>query len=316
MRARAVWAASFFVIILWPVTWPVQAGQLSGPLVFAPRCHGFLAFNTFEHAGKISFSDVSLVENIFEFKLNAESNQNQSVFGAALPQKIAQFHFWDHRCFRMALIHGDSDAKNVPPIRAKFAGQGARGNANASAEILKCGVPDEISSRGLSRVRGDHPDHWMGLYAQHPKTDKENLRTADIDISSDLGFSYAPSLIDRCFHIAGLDYGRSARMAELFLAGYPEHESGNAETDGRNNEPKREESYRIGRRPLPNGFAFFSIVAGLFGGIVTFLLLSIGRSISRLPSEYSGPKHCGDKETKNDFSSQPSPRPEQKSPHK
>jgi hypothetical protein len=57
-------------------------------------------------------------------------------------------------------------------------------------------------------------------------------------------------------------------------------------------------------------------MGGFLGGIVTFLLLSIGRSMSRLPSEYPGPKHRGDKESEYDFSPQPLPNPEQNSSHK
>lgn len=33
--------------------------------------------------------------------------------------------------------------------------------------------------------------------------------------------------------------------------------------------------------PLPDGFALFCLVAGLFSGLMTFLLLSIGRRIYR-----------------------------------
>jgi hypothetical protein len=218
MRVRAVWAALFSVLAFWPVAWPMQARQLSGPLVFAPRCHGFWAFNTFKHTGEIGFSGVSLVETVFKFKLITEPNQDYAAGTGTLSQKIEQFHFWDHRRSGLALVHGDTDAKYITPVRSEFADQGARGCADDSVEILNRGIPNEISSRRLSRVRGDDPDHRMSLSTQHSKTYKQNLTIADIDISPDLSFADASRLIDRCLHVAGLTNARPDDEFELFLA--------------------------------------------------------------------------------------------------
>src|ERR1700675_1058966 len=95
-------------------------------------------------------------------------------------------------------------------------------------------------------------------------------------------------------YVAGLDGGGTPRMPKLLLASAPEHDRRDAEPNGRDDQPKREKRDRIGRSPLPEGFALFCLVMGLLSGLVTFLLLSIGRSISRLPSEAPGPKPRGD----------------------
>jgi hypothetical protein len=120
---------------------------------------------------------------------------------------------------------------------------------------------------------------------------------------------------NRSLHVAGLDGGRAAGMSELLLASPPEQHGRNRQAAGENNEPEREEGYRVGRSPLPDGFALFCLVAYALSVIVTFLLLSIGGSISRLPSEDARPKHRSDKESKNYLSPEPSPDPEQKSTH-
>jgi hypothetical protein len=104
-------------------------------------------------------------------------------------------------------------------------------------------------------------------------------------------------------HVAGLDRSGSSGVAKLSLASEPEEESGSAKAYSGDNQPKREKGYRVGRSPLPDGFAFFCLVTGALSGIMALLLLGIGRSISRLPSEYGRPKCRGDKKTKDDFGS-------------
>ncbi len=227
----AVNSAVLWRNILRPVAGPMLATELSGPLSFTPSRLGCLAFQTFEHASEVSFTYVASVKNILKLKLNTETHQNQSVFPAAFPQELEQFHFRDHRRSGLALVHGDTDAKYITPVRAEFAGQGARGSANASAEILNGRIPDKISGGRLARVRGVNPDHRMGLYAQYPKSHKENLTIADIDVGADLSFTDAPRFIDRCLHVAGLTNARPDGEFELFLASEVEEDRSPSETN-------------------------------------------------------------------------------------
>jgi hypothetical protein len=60
----------------------------------------------------------------------------------------------------------------------------------------------------------------------------------------------------------------------------PQHEIGdNPQANGGNRQNKSEESDGIARSPLPDGFALFCFAAACFGGVVTFLLLSIGKRV-------------------------------------
>ncbi len=154
-----------------------------------------------------------------------------------------------------------------------------------------------IDSNGLIRTKGDKP--YM----------------LDSDFWPVGGNKFRSGKIDRRLHIAGLNDRSSASMPKLFFASSPEQDGRDAETDRGYGKPEREERYRIGRSPLPKGFALFTFGAAALGGIMTFLLLSIGRSISRLPPQYRGPEYRTNKESKNDFSSEPTPNPPQKSPH-
>jgi len=110
------------------------------------------------------------------------------------------------------------------------------------------------------------------------------------------------SYFDRCLHVAGLDGGRAARMPRLLFTGAIEKDGRAPKTNSRNGEHKSEERNWIGRRPLPEGSALFCLVASMLSGIVTFLLLSIGRSVSGLPPQYGRPEHRTDQKSKDDFS--------------
>jgi hypothetical protein len=139
----------------------------------------------------------------------------------------------------------------------------------------------------------------------------EAARKSNLDIqrwspTSDEYFSIEPVSLSSNLkgrpHVAGLDGGSPPTVAKLSLASEPEQKGRSAKANSGDNQPEREKGYRVGRSPLPDGFAFFTLVAGALSGIITFLLLGIGRSISRLPSEYGSPKHSRYKESKDDFS--------------
>jgi len=115
------------------------------------------------------------------------------------------------------------------------------------------------------------------------------------------GIGGLPANGDGCLHIAGLPHGSNSGVPKLLFAGAPQHDSRNGQSSGENDKPESEKGDGIGRRPLPDGFAFFALMAGLLGGIITFLLFHFGRRIRCLPAEYSNPKQGSDKETKRDF---------------
>jgi hypothetical protein len=102
-------------------------------------------------------------------------------------------------------------------------------------------------------------------------------------------------------HIAGLNRSGSSTVPQLLLASVPEEDRGNAKSYGRDDEPESKKGYRVGRSPLPEGFAFFTLMAGLVSGLLTLALLYFGRRVGRLPSKYSNPKHGSDDESKGDF---------------
>jgi hypothetical protein len=66
---------------------------------------------------------------------------------------------------------------------------------------------------------------------------------------------------------------------ELFVAGAIEGNRSTPQSYGRNGQYEIEQGDRIARRSLPKGFAFLVFVAGLFGGLVTLILLSFCKSV-------------------------------------
>jgi hypothetical protein len=96
-------------------------------------------------------------------------------------------------------------------------------------------------------------------------------------------------------------FGFGLGMSKLSFASDVQSDCGGPQAYSRNKKPEREEGNRVGRRPLPEGFALLALVAAVLSGGVTFLLFYFGRRIRGLPTEYSDPKQGSDKEADHDF---------------
>jgi hypothetical protein len=158
----------------------------------------------------------------------------------------------------------------------------------------------------VSQLQFNNREDWRVSCGERLFRDKCGILGGFCSISGDR---------NRFLHIASLDGGGTPSMLSLLLASAVEEDRSNPKSDSRNSQDEREERYRVARRPLPESFALFCLVMSLLSGIVTFLLLTIGRSIGRLPAEYPRPKHSSDQESEYDLGPQPSPTSDQKSLH-
>jgi hypothetical protein len=83
--------------------------------------------------------------------------------------------------------------------------------------------------------------------------------------------------------IACLSARESSDNFQLTFASTIQTDSGNPQRSGRDGEYQSEQGYWVARSPLPKGFAFVTLLAGLLGGLlgglVTFLLLFFGRRV-------------------------------------
>jgi len=102
---------------------------------------------------------------------------------------------------------------------------------------------------------------------------------------------------DRSLHVAGLDSGSTSGVSGRLFASLPEQNGRDSQAASENDKPKRKESDRVARGALPEGFALLSLVVFFFSGLMALLFFSIGRSVSRLPSQYTDPTHCPNEES-------------------
>jgi hypothetical protein len=110
---RAAWAALLLVYFCvgWPIIRSVNAMELTGPLSRAEISLCSLVIrDTRGGSHKEGFIDDTPVENIFIFKLHANSKQQSIHDWTVFAQKAKQQHVRHHCTSRMFFSHRDADA--------------------------------------------------------------------------------------------------------------------------------------------------------------------------------------------------------------
>jgi hypothetical protein len=88
-----------------------------------------------------------------------------------------------------------------------------------------------------------------------------------------------PSNIELILSLNELPIRNFFSEGDLLFAGSVQSIGSGNESTSKNKQAEREQGYGIARRPLPEGFALFCLGGALFGGIVTFLFLFLGKRV-------------------------------------